>query len=65
VEEALKRHTGRPTKNTCSNGTHILDEGPSRQFMAPDAAASEHSVQRVFYIKAVFLEATKNENSPA
>jgi len=33
--------------------------------MALDAAASEHSVQRVLYIKAVFLEAAKNENSPA
>lgn len=50
-EEALKRHTGRPSKNTGINDTAISEHGRSRLFMARDAAASEMSVQRVLYIR--------------
>jgi len=58
AEEAKQRRveigkqTGRGHKRSCSNGTEPLEEGSTRAFMARDSAASEHSVQRVLYVKA-------------
>ena len=48
----IGKQTGRGHKRSCANGTEPLEEGSTRTFMARDSAASEHSIQRVLYIKA-------------